>query len=447
MKQSRKAKSLLEALLVIGLILIIPLFFAVKSRANSQVVPNTAVLTEPTIQNTTSVSSTAAKRPAQCSFPLAQSTTTESSSEAYSFAEPKVVLTAPKGNSYTIVEWLPDSQQVLMTEALRGNSKPDEVNPEEIRLFNPETGESKVYAIRPETHEPPSWQSASNAVIYPVKNFYLIDTKNHIAKFTYQIWVSYGTPDTAQLLNDNLSQLPVAIKTSGGETIYFADKKISKLDKSLKKLSSASFDSDQWDYAKTRRNDIPVSYKMAWQPGTSLIFMYSEGATQGGGYTFILNADTGQVCELDLQGWAKVARWSSDGRYLAIIKSTQYTFPTYSSDLIVLDTVTGKLITLDVIPQEIEGLHFVDDFVWAPDNRHLLAMGDVYTPTDNQTETRLYLVDFVTGERININFSYEFVTNSPQSMAWSPDGSKLLMRCPTREIDQICLISVTRTEQ
>jgi hypothetical protein len=33
------------------------------------------------------------------------------------------------------------------------------------------------------------------------------------------------------------------------------------------------------------------------------------------------------------------------------------------------------------------------------------------------------------------------------NLAWSPDGSKLLIRCPTMEEDRVCFISIQRTAQ
>lgn len=451
MKPSRKVKSLLEILFVIGLILIIPLFFAIKSLAGSQAEPTIPAPVVPTaLQNAEPLTTAAAKQPPQCTFPLAQTTTVESVPGEYSFSEPQVVLTAPKGNVYHIVEWLPDNQQVLMTEALHngfvmGNSNTSQ---EAISLYNPETGELKVYAIRPETQEPPAWQPESNFIVYPIMNYFDIDRKNRTYKLTRQIWVSYGDPDTVQMLDDNLPQLPLAIKPGGSEMIYLSDKNISKLDKSLKKLPSAPFDSAQWDYAKTRRNDIPVSYKMAWQPGTSLIFLYSEGAMQGGGYTFILNADTGQVCELNLGGWAQVAHWSSNGRYLAFIRVKDYAFLYPRSELTLLDIATGNLTMFNVTPQEIAGQHYVRDFIWAPDNRHLLAIGEIYTSSNNQSETGLYLVDSVSGQSTHVVPENKgFVFSHDNDFAWSPDGSKVVIHCPTQAVDQICLISVQRTGQ
>jgi len=449
MNQSRKVKGLLEVLLIIGLILIIPLFFAIKSRANPQVAPNTVVPTVPMVeQNTEPLAAVTPKQPPQCTFPLIQMTTTESVPEEYTFSEPQVVLTAPKGNVYNIIQWLPDNQQVLMTEDLRNNfvMGNDNSPQQSINLYNPVTSESKVYAIRSETQEHPSWQPELNAVVYPVMNFYLIDRKNHIAKFTRQIWVSYGNPDNAQMLADNLPQLPVAIKPGGSETVYLSDKKISKLDKSLKKVPSAFFDPDQWDYAQGRRNNMPVAYEMAWQPGTSLIFLYSKGYMGGGGYTFILDADTGQVCELNFGGWASGAHWSLDGRYLAIGRATN----SHPADLTLLDTTTGNLTTLGGAPQGIDGQLYLNDFIWAPDNHHLLAIGSVISSQGKQginTNQGLYLVDIVSGQSIDITPKDNFYTNSPQSMAWSPDGSKLAIRCPTMEVDRICFISVQRTGQ
>jgi len=186
---------------------------------------------------------------------------------------------------------------------------------------------------------------------------------------------------------------------------------------------------------------------MNWQPGTSLIFLHSEGGMLlGGGYTFILNADTGKVCELNLGGWAVRARWSEDGRFLAIIRAEISGAPVDVSDLAVLDAVTGNLYTATVTPQE--GKHYVEDFEWAPDNHHLIALGNTPSQNTGQDQTihhELYLIDFMTGQSVNILPEYKsfFADGAPlNNLAWSPDGSKLLIRCPTNVVDRICIISV-----
>lgn len=450
MKKTSKAKGVLEILLVIGLILIIPLFFVIRTAANQQPVKKTPMPPMPTTIATLVDTAKPAKQPPACSFPLANITAAESTPEEYTFSEPQVVLTA-NGNIYHLIEWLPDNQQILMTEDLRSNyvNKNDNAPQQSISLYNPETGESKVYAIRTEGGDLPAWSPDLNAVVYPVLHYTKIDKQNRANKFTRQLWVSYGNPDTAQMLADNLTQLSFVMRPGGSEMLYFSDKQISKLDKSLKKLPSTSFDSAQWDYAKSRRSDNPIGYKMAWQPGTSLIFLYSEGAMQGGGYTFILDADTGHVCELNFGGWALGAHWSSDGRYLAIIKVMDYAFPFSKSDLILLDTKTGKLTTLNVTPQEMEGKHYVDDFVWAPDNRHLLAIGSLISFQNTQNDIHgLYLIDSASGQSIPVAPEYQiYVYPVDGSLAWSPDSSKLLIKCPANGVDRICFITVQRAGQ
>jgi Tol biopolymer transport system component len=235
--------------------------------------------------------------------------------------------------------------------------------------------------------------------------------------------------------------------------LYLADKKISKLDKSLKKLTPALFDPAKWDYGKGRRDENPVSYDMAWQPGTSLVFLYSHaGGSANGGYTFILDTDTGQICELDLGGWASRARWSPDGRYLAFDRSVVYFGLANSIDFLVLDTTSGQLYTPILTSLDMTREHVVNDFIWAPDSRHLLAVEYIRSQNVHSVPTELYLVDFMAEQGIQILPEYIFEAGAApkNNFAWSPDGSKLLIICPGGEIpnnvvDRVCFINVQRT--
>jgi Tol biopolymer transport system component len=163
----------------------------------------------------------------------------------------------------------------------------------------------------------------------------------------------------------------------------------------------------------------------------------------------LLDANTGHVCELSFGGWADVVHWSSDGRYLAIVRATEYYLPIHSSDLIVLDTVTGNLTKLNITPSDIDGQHYVDDFAWAPDNRHLLAIGHVRSQNRSlPVIAGLYLVDFISGTSVPILPASTFYASSGQNnLAWSPDGSKLLILCPTMQEEHVCFVSVQRTGQ
>lgn len=462
MERSRNIKGTLEALLVIGLILIIPLFFVIRTAAIQNTAANTpapilptavnapAGLPVPTNANTPEDNAMKPKRPPACTFPLAEIKPEESKPEEYTFSEPQVVLTSTD-NRYDIVDWLPDNQQVLITQDLYDTreSESDKFLRQSIELYNPETGKSKVYAIRHYVEEPPSWQPELNAVVYPAMNFLGFEENGSKLKFTYQVWVSYGDPNSVQMLADNLRQFPLAVKPDGSATLYLSDKKIFKRNGALKDIPSVVFDSNQWDYAKERKSNVPVTYNMAWQPATSLIFLYGDGVRRLDGYTYILDSGTGQVCELNLGGWAMKAHWSSDGRYLAIIRTHDH-FPINSSDLTVLDTITGNIYTVDVTSKDVNGKHFVDDIAWSPDNRHLLTIGKFlpFTSQSNDEQSRLYLVDFISGQSDDILPTYTFyAASSKGNLAWSPDGSKVLVRCPTTADERICLITVQRSGQ
>jgi hypothetical protein len=417
----------------------------------------TATLTPlpPTVTSVPTITTTPEpQQPPTCTFPLAEIKAEESTPEEYTFSEPQVVLTAPKGNPLNVAQWLPDNQQVLVTEGLHNqyvannNTAPQQ----SISLYNIETGESKLYAIRNETGETEMWNPELNGVVYSALNFTLLDKAKGNRIFTRELRVSYGDPDATQLLADNL-QFPFVVKPGENEILYLSDKKISKLDKSLKKLSLASFDPAQWDYAKSRRDDSPVDYQMAWQPGTPLVFLYSgAGLSSGGGYTFIFDTTSGSICELNLGGWAYTAHWSMDGRYLAIDRSNGYSFPVPSSDFVVLDTLTGSLRIIDVISQDVKKKQAID-FTWTPDNLHLLVLEDMpstYDPNNFETiHHELYLVDLTTGQSTPLFPEFKsFLAGGIRGMnsfVWSPDGSKLLVRCPVMgepATRRFCLISV-----
>ena len=449
MKKTSKSNGTLETLLVIGLILVIPLFFALNTRANTPAISNTIASLPPTISEDAFVENNAPlpKQPPTCNFPLAQITTEESVPPSYTFSEPQIVLTS----SYPIdiVEWLPDNQRVLVTQYIPN------ANQQSIELFSPQTGERDVYAIRTRIDEPPSWLPESNAVIYPAMNIISIDKVKNRYDFTRQVRLSIGDFENTQLVADNLLHFYIAVKPDRNQIVYLTEKQLAKGNASLETQQLVAFDSTQWEY----RRDIfpPPVYKMTWRPGTSQVVLYSNGDT--GGYTFLLDTDTGKVCEIDLgnegdkSGWAELTRWSPDGRYLAIIRSWG-TLPITFSDLGILDTVTGNLYTIQIAQGENLSRQFVEDIAWAPDNNHLVAIGSIFPLSGNGTnnqgdkQTGLYLIDVVSGQNIHFLPDYEFSAGWPgTNLSWSSDGSQLIVRCPTPEEERLCLITVQRSDK
>lgn len=451
MNRPRTFKELLEILLVIAAIILIPLFFAIRSQAGQMAdvitpipevtnipggtsVAPVAPIFPPVAQPTAAPAVALGKQPPTCTFPLAQIKTAASTPQNYTFSDPQVVLTDKLQPD--IVDWLPDNQNVLIMPlklidlGINGYQQT-------IELFNPETKETQIYAIRRKGAEaPPIWNPKLNAVVYAATNVLGEDSATNQLKFTRQIRISYGNPNDTQILADNLPQYYMAVKPDGSQTVYLQEKQFVKLDASLRPLPSVAFNQKAQDYKHENTGNATVDYQMAWRPSSSQIFLYNW-AYDNLGYTYIMETDTGRLCNLDFGGWALVTRWSPNGRYLAIIRA-QGRVPLQSSDLAVLDTATGNLYTLGV-PQEIGGRHILKDIAWAPDNRHLFFIG-----SSNDYSGTLFLGDFISGQVDHILPSYKFMAiNVGTNLAWSPDGSKLLMNCPiSEEVSQVCLISV-----
>jgi len=81
----------------------------------------------------------------------------------------------------------------------------------------------------------------------------------------------------------------------------------------------------------------------------------------------------------------------------------------------------------------------------APDDRHLFIMGGNYGYGNSDTSNgMLFLGDFITGQIDRVLPYYQFrPVNVGESLAWSPDGSKLLINCRIeKNVNQVCLISV-----
>ncbi len=343
------------------------------------------------------------KQPPACTYPLANNSELPSKPENYDFSDPKIVLTDPD-NLYDIVSWLPDNQQVLLTQdqyRTTDANNNDGILRQTIEIFNPGSGEVMIYAVRHHVNSTPAWEPGLNGIVYSDINVIKVDEKNHQTAFTGQLWETKGDPNNPVMLAKDLADFPLAIKPNGNSIIFLSGKNLSKMDISTKGRFFVPFDMAQWDYAAMRRDQNAVSYKMAWQPGTDLLFLYSnDGMQLNGGYTFVVNSTTGQVCEINLEGWVVKARWSSDGHYLSIIRSEFSFGPVDKTDLVVLDATTGKTYTNQVTPEEIKGRHFVDDFVWGPDNVHLLAVASTvpYQGPREEGTSGLYLLDFMSGE-------------------------------------------------
>lgn len=376
-----------------------------------------------------------------CTFPLKQTAMAESSPDKYTFAEPKIVFTDELQPD--IVDWLPDSQNVIIMPKtlidLRLNGYQ-----ETIELFNPETQKTQIYVIRREGAGMPAWNPELKAIVYPDTKMIGTDIKN--VKFSSQLKVSYGNPDATQLLADDLLYHSITVKPDGSQIVYH---------KNNTDLVNQLFSRMVFDGSLQTEKLLPVNLgHMAWRLGTSQMLFYSYVSPTD--QTILFDVTNGQSCTISFNGWVYFARWSPNGRYLAVIKSPSSHLSLWADlNLSILDGQTGNFYQIDskkVGPAEMKDCckHIIGDLSWAPDNRHLIVMGTadfVGTGTHNPIE-KLYLVDFISGDVDDIFPSYEFSIGWwGTGLAWSPDGSKVLANCPTEEQGRLCFISVKNTTE
>lgn len=387
-----------------------------------------------------------------CSFPLQQTVMVESPPEKYTFTEPKVVFTDELQPE--IVDWLPDSQKVIIMPktlidlGINGYQ-------ETIELFNPHTQKTQIYAIRRDGQGMPAWNPELNAIVYPDTKIIMNGTDILKSQFFSQLKVSYGNPNETQLLVDDLLSHSITVKPDGSQIVYYKDNK---------ELANKFFSRMIFDGSLQPEKLLPVNlaqdemysvntYETVWRPGASQMLFYSSVSPTD--QTILFDINNGQSCTLSFNGWVYFARWSPNGRYLAVIKSPSSHASSWASYyLSVLDGLTGNFYQVDskkMVPEEMKDCcrHIVSNFSWAPDNRHLIVMGtaDITGTGEHNPIHKLYLVDFISGDVDDLFPSYEFfnVGWKGTELAWSPDGLKLIADCPTEEQGRLCLFAVKRT--
>ena len=471
---ANRHRKIFKVLLVIGIVALISASCLMQTQIHPLAATNTAV---PSISPAPSyiplITPTAfvptptmpiAKEPPPCTFPLPQTTTEESSPENYTFSEPKVMITDEHA-AFDIVQWLPDSQRALI---VRDVIKKGYEQYNSIELFNPRTVKVQVYA-QPQYSMYPSWIPGLEGVLYPETRVNSYSTNANGMSIASTIvseqilWISNGDPNKVQNIEEQQYKpfiLPhewiissLAVKPDGSQIVYLKTNGDHLFQLYSRDVSQGSLGVEQLipqliPFDTSQSAAPQLSYEMAWRPDLSQILFYSSNSSND--HTFLFDDNNGEVCELSFQNYVYLARWSSNGLYLAVLRAPRY-FPYPNDvDLAVLDTVTGKLYPIDatklISPYRADrGGHDVSDIAWAPDNRHLLAIGTLFCAGSScwQPESFLYLVDFLSGEVNPLFPSEQFDDGFPdRGLAWSPDGSKVLTLCRG-----LCLISVQKTGQ
>ncbi len=454
----RHLTRLLGTLLALGLILLVSLF-VVRSLAGLGTQPgasppenagqattvagatNTALGQEgakpaaTTLNPPTELSPTG-KRPPACTFPLADIQPVESQPKTYIFSEPQIVIA--NKNALRIAGWLPDNETLLITRRL-----PESVL-ESIETFNIRNAKTKEYAVY-DGSDLPIWLEGLQATAYLTR---LMNSQKTFEAGSYELWLSYGSTETQKLISANASLHSVALH---GDRLWFLSSTENVYpevwDIDSQKILAKTIDLQPWLYSRFD-NLSPLFWntlQVSPQPTGELVAFW------GNAILLLTKNNGGQICEVDtgqdeggLPRWATDLRWSSDGRYLAMILVSGYPneIKPYSSQIMVMDIYTGiqyfpKIATSSVY-----------EIAWVPDSQILSALINIQT-SGGRPFMGLMLLDVVEKNSWQPLPEQIFGGGPPKLMSWSTNGEKLAIKCPvwadTAPLiieDRICVIDI-----
>ncbi len=359
--------------------------------------------------------------------PPTQLTPTQSAAnlDNYVFGEPQVVLTHTA--AIGIVGWLPGDKELLLTLRQPGTTT------ENIETFNVITGERHVYGNRHGIDVPPIWLEAVGRVAFTTLAGQEIDlwisghgdALAHEPTLRNVNWAITGLQDRVILLDRDERRLVLTNETGQSVQTVPVD------------LYALGFDPD---------NSLS-HFRMASHPSRQMVALYDST------HFVIVNQETGKLLQIDLgrtasedlgygPRWAYHARWSPDGRRLALLTTVGEPIVS-STELTVVNTESGISSQIPL------GTRYVYDIAWAPTGHHLVALGQA-SMVEGRTLVGLYLVDVLTGEtRRMLPNEHVELEASAQAVRWSVGGQALALLCPHRLQEEpprgesrLCLLKV-----
>jgi dipeptidyl aminopeptidase/acylaminoacyl peptidase len=333
--------------------------------------------------------------------------------DAYVFTNPSVVLT--HSAQLGLAGWLPDSEQVLITQAISGTST------DGIAAANLRTGEMRQCGQRQRLAGKPAWMGAPDKVAF-------VDMIGQ----QRDLWITAcgaAVAHTAVLrkVTDAFaagSDSVIVVLSQGGRAVA--------VDAATGANALLPIDLAEQGFAPERSLTY---FGMAWHSTTSHLAIFDTehlvlADTRGGKPKLI---DLGQKPGYGPL-WAWDVQWSPDGRYLAIVATALRPILPFT-ELLVLDTQGGKLIRANL------PAGYAVSPSWSPNSRHFAALALLET-TGGVNMYGIFLVDAVTGQSRRALPAYQ-TPRSLWGLAWSPDGGTLALECPTASEGRLCLSKVS----
>lgn len=301
---------------------------------------------------------------------------------------------------WEIVEWLPDSSEEVLVKG-----------PLTLETINVISGTLNTYATisEPGNIRNPVWLPEDQSVAYLARDFQANKTNLLLGK----------VGSKSELLLSNVEPPVIPIDNKRSVAVY------SKNDGSMKGVSPTRQESI---VVPAALNSLPRSERSGFeaiphtttQPNGDWIAHYNIDGLR------LINSKSEERRDINLGGdefnplWAIDAKWSPDGRKLALIV-TEGGFPTSFSDLYILEWPAGTLRKVE------DGFAYVTDVAWAPDSQHLL-LKPIINEQDGFAVTALYLTDIsMPSEFVPIPIPVEGLTATSASLSWSPDGQTILV--------------------
>ncbi len=355
------------------------------------------------------------KRPPACAFPLAGITTAEPQPTTYTFSEPQVVLTSqtPLG----VASWLPDGGHLLITRDLPNSAW------QSIEVLDVLSGETVKYAERDGPGKP-FWLSGLQAVIYSSD---IMRNDDPGAVDRIELWMSRGPDSQPEKIVSDISS--TSVSPNGNQVFFFSPSGGSVLQTwsaDTQQAQPVLLNMEGPIYSATGlKHGIQKPAQVFWvsQSNNRWIALYA------GDLLFLANTQNGDVCEVDLgtgtsgPNLANRVQWSMDGRYLAMVISSE---PDPRNHILMLDVVTGEQYQPDLkVP-------YVYEIAWAPNTHTLTALGQVGSE-QGLAEMGLFLLDADWKYVERVLPEHVFEPGLRWVLSWRPDRQALTVDCTTEK--------------
>jgi len=183
----------------------------------------------------------------------------------------------------------------------------------------------------------------------------------------------------------------------------------------------------------------------------------SESIVFGEGYAVLTGSSS--PCRLDLGAvpseagprsiWPLQARWSPDGRRLALIVSADSGISAHGHGAYIL---RSWLVLLDFDRRTrtdlVAGQATLTDLAWSPDGLRIAALSEHVKQGDPESFAgrELLMIDAETAQIVQLLTAALGGGSWGTQLAWSADGRQLAVNCPTQQSGRVCVSDVATLE-